>query len=86
MDLKTLQEKIKDPIILQYILGSYGGAFSLGITNNPRHGGLVLRLRIEGTDEDLAIHSSPVLPSSITIDSEVIPIIVTTGFVPPTPL
>jgi hypothetical protein len=75
MNYQQLATFIEKSEIHQKILGDYKGAYSLGVTLNPERQ-LTIRVRVEADDVSK-------FPRSILVNGEVIPIIVNTGFKPP---
>jgi hypothetical protein len=79
MDISKLTELVEQPQVHQQLLGSYRGAYSLGIGKCPDTGEPCFALRV--TDSNTRS-----FPKAITIDTETIPVLVVGGFSAPKPL
>jgi hypothetical protein len=77
MDQASLAEVIQQPDVHRRLLGTYEGAYALGVTTlAEKKGRVALLLRVEG-DEPTEF------PSHIFVDGEDVPVIVKGGFKPP---
>ena len=80
MDESSLAEAIQRPEVQRKLLGTYRGAFSLGVTSSPHDDKKpALLLRVEG-------EASEEIPSHIAVDGEEVPVVVKGGFKRPKPL
>lgn len=80
LKIEELQQFLERPESHKLLLGSYQGAYSVGISRDPAHGKvLVIHLRIEGDDR-------MDIPSTVDVNSEQVPVLVSTGFAPPVAL
>jgi hypothetical protein len=80
MDLQRLSKLIETPEFHRQLLGSYAGAYSIGITADPAEPSRpAVRVRVQGA-------TPPAIPSALVIDGETVPVIVHSQFVPPAPL
>jgi hypothetical protein len=79
MNETTLAQAIQKPEIHRRLLGKYKGAYALGVMNAPNEDGAALLLRIEGVVPEK-------IPKRITVDGELVPVIVVGGFKAPKPL
>ena len=80
MDASSLAEAIQRPDVQRKVLGTYRGAFSLGVTSSPEDEQKpALLLRVEGDAPDA-------IPSHIAVDGEEVPVVVKGGFKRPKPL
>lgn len=80
MNESALAEAIQRPDVQRKILGTYRGAFSLGVTSSPHDKEKpALLLRVEGDAPDE-------IPSHIAVDGEEVPVVVKGGFKQPKPL
>jgi hypothetical protein len=79
MDTSSLAEAIQRPEVQRELLGTYRGAFSLGVTSSPEDKEKpALLLRLEGAVPDE-------FPSHIAVDGEKVPVVVKGGFKAPKP-
>lgn len=77
MNETSLAEAIQRPDIHRRLLGTYRGAYALGITCAPDGDeGVVLLLRVEGAVPDE-------IPATIAVDGEEVPVLVEGGFKAP---
>jgi hypothetical protein len=80
MDAQRLARLVEQPEIHRRLLGSYSGAYSLGVTADPdRPERPAVRIRIQGDE-------APPIPSELLVEGESVNVIVTPRFTPPTPL
>jgi hypothetical protein len=74
MDVSQLATVIKRPDVHQRIVGSYNGAYSIGVTSLPT-GQPALLVRVEGEPTGI--------PYKIEVDGQEIPVVARGGFRPP---
>lgn len=80
LKIEELQQFLSRAESYGILLGSYQGAYSVGISRDPAHGkALVIHLRIAGDDR-------MDIPSTVDVNGEQVPVLVSTGFAPPVAL
>jgi hypothetical protein len=73
MNHESLAEAIQRPELHRNLLGSYKGAYALGVTKSPHDKkSPALLLRVEGEAETF--------PTTVAVDGEQVPVVVVGGF------
>ena len=79
MKVERLAKLVQKPAVHQKVLGSYRGAYALGVTHSSVQQEAALSLSVEGADADQ-------FPQEIELEGEHVQVLVQTEWHPPRPL